>query len=135
MLDEPSKRWAAFTPGLAVKLADGQAWTLPRPVVIFRPAENEAGFETRAKIGDDGKFTKAFDAYDKAESGAETIKAELAMASALLLSNYDLTPSEVADLLEFSYTPHDTSDAARIRKEVMDVALGRGNGLADDGEE
>lgn len=135
MLDEASKRCAAFTTGAAVKLSDGQVWTLPRPVVVFRPAENEAGFEIKIRIGDDGKFSRAFDAFDEAKETSETIKAELAMASALLLANYDLAPSEVADLLEFSYMPNDVSDAARIRKEVMDVALGLGNGLAGDGEE
>jgi hypothetical protein len=59
--DEESLRTPGFRPGVAVVLADGCAWQLPKPMVRFVPDDaHESGFQVRLSLeGDDGAWTKA----------------------------------------------------------------------------
>jgi hypothetical protein len=141
-LDEQALRRPDFVPGTPVKLGDGQSWELRRPVVRFVPSANDAGFETRLRLeGDDDyealcrRADAAARAVREGGEGASTapyIAAELAMGRAILLGNYDLTPEQVADLLQFSYDPADEA-GWELRLSVLAVARGEGPKPSGDG--
>lgn len=126
MPNEQDSRRPTFAPGRVVVLADGQGWNLPLPRVRLVPSDNEAGFETfitPKSLGVD--YGKLLDAYGELKEGDLVIVAELRLAAALLLANYSLTKEQVAEVMQFAYRDDDP-EGARIREEVMDVALGRG---------
>jgi hypothetical protein len=131
-LDESAHRRADFTTGRAVTLADGQEWQLRKPIVRFAPDDAaECGFQVRLSLPGDRTFAdlsrrreSLFGPDGRATIG-ELAAAELAMGRLLLLANYDLTPDEVASLLQFSYDDDDP-DGVELREAVMRVAEGRG---------
>ena len=125
MLDEKALRRPEFVPGSPVVLADGQRWELRRPIVRFVPADNANGFETRLKLDDDGTFARQLAAMEAAETGLASVVAQLAIGRTLLVANYDLTDSQVGDLLQFGYDDSDPAGVA-IRDAVMDVVWGNG---------
>lgn len=126
MLSERERRRPGFSGGAEVVLADGQAWTLAKPRVRFAPADD--GFAV-VLIGPGGDAYQALvDAYESAAESGEpgrVLGAELRLARALLLANYDLTPAEVGMLIQFSFS-EDDAEGCRIRDEALDVAFGRG---------
>lgn len=126
--DEKEYRRPTWTAGVNVVLGDGRAWSLPRPVVVFVPADTDIGFEIRAKLDDDGTFGGLLKALDDAEEADRVIGASLRVARALLLTNYDLSAEQVAELIQFNYAD-EGSEGYRIREEVMAVAWGRGPSL------
>lgn len=88
MLDETRRRRADFLPGAAVRLADGQLWTLP---AIPSTAGRSLG------IGPD--YEALVDALGQAEDEFERARGELALVVFLLTRNYDLTPADCQSLL------------------------------------
>ena len=84
MLNERTRRRPDFLAGAPLRLADGQPWTLPAA---------EGG-----PLGPIGEGLVA--AIREAEDEAELVRAELALAVALLGRNYALGPSEYRELLE-----------------------------------
>lgn len=134
MLDEQALRRPDFIEGEPVVLADGQAWQLRRPVVRFRPAENDTGFEVCLSLAGSDSYGTLYQAYEDIEAGPQLIRAQLAMGRALLLANYDLAPDQVASLLQFGYSEDDV-EGCRIRDDVMAVAAGLGKGRSGAGGE
>jgi hypothetical protein len=108
MLDERSLRKPSFSAGYPVVLADGQAWTFPKPRIRFRP---RIGSDGRVEVGGGAGFGPEFDAsidvlYGVVETdGIEQLRVTLEMAVRLLRSNYDLTNDDVATLIV--YEPND----------------------------
>lgn len=128
-VDERARRRSDFLGGVPVRMADGQEWILPKPRVRFAPSDD--GFAVvLAGAGD--AFNAVSSAYYAAldrpmddERNIHIIRAELDLAMALIQRNYDVTPQEMAGVLQFSYDETD-EEAYRIREQTMDVALGRG---------
>ena len=134
-LNEQALRRPEFEDGAPVTLADGQEWRLPRPRVRLVPDESDMGFKVRVACpGDNGRFQELMDALDAATDGVDLMRAELAVGRHLLCLNYDLTPAQVADLLQFSYRDDDPEGMA-IREAVMGVAFGNGPKRSDAGTE
>jgi hypothetical protein len=134
-LDEQALRRPEFEDGAPVVLADGQEWRLPRPRVRLVPDDSDRGFKLRLALpADEGRFQTLMDTLDAATEGVDLMRAELAVARHLLLLNYDLTPAQVADLLQFSYRDDDPEGAA-IREAVMGVAYGNAPKPSDGGTE
>jgi hypothetical protein len=127
--DEFELRTPGFRPGVAVVLADGCAWQLPKPMVRFTPDDaHESGFQVRLSLaGDAGNaaWTKALALHEAADAGPDLVRAELALGRALLLANYALTPERLAAVLQFGYDDDD-AEGCRIRAEVLAVAGGLG---------
>lgn len=132
MLDEQALRRETFVPGVPVVLADGQEWSLRKPVVRFVPADNEAGFERCLSLDGSDTFEAVAAAYENAEAAGDVIRGELSLGKAVLLANYDLTPPQVASLLKFGYDDDD-AEGQRLRKDVVGVATGLGKGRSDAG--
>lgn len=132
-LDEQALRRPDFVPGAPVVLADGQTYYLRRPVVRFVPDDtHESGFEVRLTLAGEDEFAalmkKREAAFESSEfvSVSEVAGAELRVGRMILLANYDLTPDQVASLLQFGYDAEADPEGSEIRDAVMDVATGRG---------
>src|SRR3954471_11611022 len=91
MLDEESLRRPDFLPGIPVRMADGQIWSLPKAPDRY-PRMADGGV-----LGQDyeAMVAEVLDAEDEAEQR----RAELALAIALLARNYDLGPADYQELL------------------------------------
>jgi hypothetical protein len=116
MLDEESLRRPDFLPGIPVRMADGQIWSLPKTPDRY-PWMADGGAPGRI---DAASGVGSLDAEDEAEEGGglgqvytatvaavldaedetERLRAELALAIALLARNYDLGPADYQELLD-----------------------------------
>ena len=85
MVAEKSTRRPEFVEGRAVRLTDGQEWSLP----IRDPARHEPEYDALLSV------------ICEVEDRAEGMLAELALTIFLLNRNYDLAPTELARLLDF----------------------------------
>jgi hypothetical protein len=113
MLDEMQLRRPDFLPGISVRLADGQAWTLPSPPNAG--ARTEPG---SAVLGED--YEAIVRAIRESEDEPEMRRAELALVIALLARNYHLGPAEFWSLLG---APSGTPEAASLAQALHEVAL------------
>jgi hypothetical protein len=86
MVDEQALRRSTFTEGVRIRLANGQAWSLPD----HRPYK------------DDPEHLAVLREIIEAEDAADCLRAELALAILLLSRNYDLTPDAFQAVLEFA---------------------------------
>jgi hypothetical protein len=91
MVDELLSRRSSFRPGKKIRLADGQAWTLPSPV---REWSDKAHSDREAYNG-------LIRSINEAEDDSERRLAELSFAIFLLGKNYRLSPSDYEQLLDF----------------------------------
>ena len=85
MLYEIALRRSRFHPGPAVRLADGQAWTLPEPT-------------SPGVVGEE--YDALLDALGEAADTPERLRSELALAIYLLQCNYRLEPACYMALLD-----------------------------------
>jgi hypothetical protein len=152
-LNEAEKRRSTFAGGVPVQMADGQFWHLPRPTVALRRAGPDA---TRVVVRVPGcdlqplldrvaachEFNERLSGItDQDEQDREWRSrpdlhlsgAELNLAHALLLANYDLTDDEADELVEFSYDPEGDPEAFERRRACTDVAYGRSPKPSPDG--
>jgi hypothetical protein len=99
MRDEHARRRPAFRPGLDLRLADGQVWSLPLPGPVD---EEEAAFELGGSEAtwDDPSYKAIVRAGLEAEDEGELFRAETALAIHLLHWNYDLDADDFEDLLD-----------------------------------
>lgn len=95
MLDEMALRRSDFLPGVRIRLADGQEWTLPG-APSGDPGPEAGGPEPDA-LGAD--YAGIVAAILEAENEAERRRAELALGIALLARNYRLAPSDFRAVL------------------------------------
>jgi hypothetical protein len=101
-LVEAERRKEGFTEGNKVTLADGQEWTFPKPRLRFFPYRGDDG---KMGLGGSGTFDQeyrelftAFTECDKDEPYQYwTLKIQIACH--LLLANYELSDTELADLM------------------------------------
>jgi len=140
-LNEEALRREDFVEGTPVVLADGQAWSLRQPIVRFKPSRSSpSGFRTCLRLASVDDYQDLVDAYQALFTESSTAKVhelarrELAIATALLMGNYDLSEEQVESLLEFSYDEGDP-EGNRIREEVMACAFGQGPKRSDAGTE
>lgn len=126
MLDEKALRRADFRGGVAVVLADGQAWTLPRPEYLWAFDDSEAGASLGFDLGPE------YDALARAIESAATVgdvaRSVLKAAAFLLRLNYDLDGPALATLLRAHFSePAEgagEADPQRIGRELAEVATG-----------
>lgn len=127
---KPGDPRGPYLGGAEVVMADGQAWALPKPLVRFGRGDGPKGYR-RIVVSDVDGFEEKMAAVDRlqeAQDGtiAEYYAATLAVGEALVLRNYDLTPAELDQILQFSMSEEDDPEGYRIMEEVMGVAAGRG---------
>lgn len=122
-LDEASSRRPDFLGGPAIRLADSQSWSFPRPTSYFTPDDDGVGVRRRWNLGDE--YGALFDRALEADDELAMVAGELALGSFLLRRNYDLTPAQAGSLLRFGYGATADPEAADMRMAVMAVATGR----------
>jgi len=135
MLD-PSALQKPDCEGTPIVLADGQPWLFRKPLVRVRRkrGDNSTGWQVVASLsGDDGSYGKLYDAFDALNEGDSVYGPLFGMAEHLLCLNYDLTPDQVDDLIQFAANDSD-EEGVRIFQEVLAVATGRGPKLSADGD-
>jgi hypothetical protein len=103
MVDEQALRRPAFSEGLRIRLANGQAWSLPDQPPYKEDLEHLAVLR---------EITEAEDAPDR-------LRGELALTIYLLSRNYDLLPDDYRVILEFA--PGDPA-LAEMQAAVHDLA-------------
>jgi hypothetical protein len=105
MIDERARRKATFQEGTAVRLADGQHWTLP----------GLSGDES------DPVLEALVLAVNQPEPGPEQLRDELALTIALLSRNYQLAPELYPTILGFR-----AGDPARVELQETIRKVARG---------
>ena len=145
-LDEKALRRPTFKEGWRVKLADGQEWSLPRPVIRWKPVAGINGqlVDSMVTFRLDGsnRFSSLVHEYeelaDRADStNVDYVNWEIRMATELLLANYDLTIDQIGELIQFAYgddAEESDPEGARMRRECMMVARGIGPKSSAGGE-
>jgi len=124
-LDEVALRAPGFTPGVPIRLADGQEWSFPKPVVKLCPVLDDDG---AVSIGGVPSFGPDYDDLVEAWYASHSlgppdqIKAMFALGVDLLKRNYTLTPADLRRLLRFH-----GADAAdqQTWEQIADVATGK----------
>lgn len=117
---------------IPVRLADGNEWHFPRPMLELRPRFDGAKPVALTKHVTWGEeLDDIVQAIATAEPGEDLILAVLRLGGDLLLRNYDLTQGELERL--FRYRVNDpTGQSDEMIKAVIDVATGRLMGYAAD---
>lgn len=124
-LDETAHRRDGFTRGVAIELADGQAWHFPRPLLGLLPEEADDGsvrFGERARCVFGAAYDALVDAFLEADDGRAEVDALLALAVDLLRRNYDLPAGALRALLP---RVPDLDSNTRMWRAIADLALGR----------
>jgi hypothetical protein len=126
MLDERALRKPGFSEGYKVTLADGQEWTFPKPRIRFRP---KIGPDGRVGVGGGPSFGPEYDGSMDVLFGIveaepiERLRVKFEMAIRLLQANYELTDSDLGELLELE--PGDAANDERwkqITRVVMAIS-------------
>jgi hypothetical protein len=96
MRDERARRRPNYRPGLKLRLADGQVWSLPIPL-----SQEEAALSQAANPNwNDASYRLLIDAIVNSGDRGELFRAELALAIHLLDWNYSLAPEDFEELLD-----------------------------------
>ncbi len=120
MLDEAKLRRSEFREGPAIRLADGQEWTLPRPPDrdAWRALDDsEVNRSDPFPFGSD--YPAILHACLEAEDEAERLRSELSLAILLLSHNYCLRSSEYLSLLAY---PSNHPALGALQRALRDVA-------------
>jgi hypothetical protein len=99
MRDEHARRRTTFCPGLDLRLADGQVWSLPLPGPIDEggAALEQGGSEA---TWENPSYKAIVRSAIEAEDAGELFRAKMALAIHLLHWNYDLDADDFEDLLD-----------------------------------
>jgi hypothetical protein len=109
MREEHALRRPGFRPGLQLRLADGQVWSLPVP-----EARDDMAWATPA--WDDSSYRAILRAIAEAEDSGELFRAELALVIHLLRWNYAVDQDHLQELL-------DDRGAGRPRADLSEALL------------
>ena len=135
-IPEATRRRPDFAGGEPVVLSDGQTWFVPRPRARFGLDDGGKGLtkvlsfaHSNGKFSIDLSFQRISDERDAARKAltakpeepefVRVVEAELRLAHALLLRNYDLTHEELSGLVLMSWTEEDA-----LRDAFLQIAEG-----------
>jgi len=115
--DEAALRRPGFSPGHAVRLADGQEWTFPKPTLVLTPARRPDGtFGVRSSDPFGPEHQRHLEAVMEGGEGmpwAEYQALRIGLAASLLCRNYDLDDEALADLLPYDLAGDSTAEMWR----------------------
>lgn len=126
---EASVRKPEFTEGRMVRLADGQEWTFPAPVLALAPYRKEdgsLGLRRSPPFGPD--FQAGLDRYidrisDESDDDVlETLTMRLTLAVDLLSRNYNLTDGLVETLFSLDLA---SDESLKMWDEIDSAIIGR----------
>jgi hypothetical protein len=136
--EQEKRRPDVFRGECPVVLADGQIWWLPKPRARFALDAGASGVNVVVSLPGSDTYGELFQKAKNAElaevaveegnqttyAGPSVLACYLALARHLITFNYDLSPAELGDILQFSYDDDD-EEGCRIRREVLAVVSGR----------
>lgn len=124
MLDEASKRkpnWSERN-SAPVTLADGQSWWIPKPWLEIRPVFRRGRAACNYPVLTNGpQLDELIEATSECPDRMTQVMAAASLAAHLLCWHYDLTDSELDQILAFR--PAD-EDSAKWIRDVFDIATG-----------
>jgi hypothetical protein len=120
MRDEQARRRPSFLPGLGLRLADGQVWSLPIP------ADAEGDPAVSSMAWDDPGYQAILRALVDAQEEGERFRAELALAIHLLSWNYNVDRETLGVLFDDQEGERVGVDIARSLSELACAHLGVG---------
>lgn len=123
MLDERALRRPDFRGGVPVRLADGQEWTLPHPLVLFTEDDQEGEIREEWNLGPE--YAALVAASQTADDGVEVIKTELALFKYLIRLNYDVDQAQLREILKLGYGTACTPEIRQMMDELRGLAFGR----------
>lgn len=124
-LERPRRRQPFDARGAAVVLADGQTWTLPKPLLGLFPevgADGTPRFGVQPRFHFGARYDALIDAFAESDDGVAEANALLALALDLLGRNYDLAGLDLGALLPRLF--HDDRNAEMWRA-IAEAALGK----------
>lgn len=123
-LDEKSLRKPEFSEGYKVKLADGQEWTFPKPLVWECRFVFEDEKATMLRKFPSEHIDAISDIFDS--DGIEQIEKCANLAAKLLKRNYELGNDDLRSLLVYRLDEdgHQTEENAEMWDSIMEVAMG-----------
>jgi hypothetical protein len=132
VLDEKSLRKPEFAAdSVAVRMADGQDWYLPKPWVALAPVVKNGrvvSLGSRTMFGPE--FDALVDAVGKAEADLDTIAAVFAVAVDLIGRNYAIPDVGYEEILRYR-SDDDISRDTLVT--IMEIARGNGPKRSTDG--
>jgi hypothetical protein len=118
MRDEQARRRSSFQPGLGLRLADGQIWSLPIP------ANAPGDPAVSSRVWDNPGYRAILQALGDAEDQGERFRAELALAIHLLSWNYEVDRDDLAALFDDAEVERFGVDIAGSLSELARAHLG-----------
>ena len=121
--DETLHRRPDFQGGRPVRLADGQFWYFPLPVMHLAPVRlpsGQLGAEAATQFGPD--FDRLLDELAAAETAVQEAPALFGVAADLLGRNYDLTGDQLRSLVQYRLHPDGPGPAM---EEILRIATGQ----------
>ena len=109
---------------IPIRLADGQEWYLPKPMIELRPHFKDGDPVRLSRFltcGED--LDRLIEGIAKAEDGVIRLLAVLRLGGDLLQRNYDLTQGELEQLFRYRLDDH-TGQSKAMVKAIIDVATG-----------
>jgi hypothetical protein len=123
VLDEKSLRRPEFAvDSVAVRMADGQDWYLPKPWVALAPVVKDGrvvSLGSRTMFGPE--FDTLIDAVDQADDGLDVIKSMFGIGVYLLSRNYEIPDESFGELLQFRRGEESENN---LLQAIMEVARG-----------
>jgi hypothetical protein len=132
-LSEATTRRPDFVEGIAIRLANGEAWHFPKPVIEFRLrlGDGKLSFPEQGRYGDGHmrdfgpEYWSLFEAACDAADGLDRLNAYATLAVALLRRNYDLTDTQVIALLPYCRTEEPNQE---MWNSILEIAMGLSGG-------
>jgi hypothetical protein len=122
VLDEESLRRPTFAGGIPIMLADGQAWSFPRPRARCLPGLGPGPLSWTIEGRPDVEFdlTMWLMPHVPGFLGSDGVLTTLKVGALVLLANYDLDPADAVRLL--AGDPDDRGDLASVAAVLERVA-------------
>ena len=133
-LDEMALRGSKFRPGFPTVLGDGQLWQVPRPKVVWVPADGEPGYEAIFDFDDAHRALLAnLESVHDRDDLPGIVAAEMRLYGYILRQNYTLDTPALRRLIRLDFGDDPSPESVAIHRVFRAAATGAP--LADEDRE